>query len=67
MDKKRYAKLEEWCEGVAQIVVDALIEAKLIDPLQFDKAAEIVTEEITMRLTIGDYPPPEIHDSESAA
>jgi hypothetical protein len=55
---KNYTEMQEWCDGVSQIAVDALLDANLIDRDQFEKAADIVAEEIFARLTVGDYPPP---------
>jgi hypothetical protein len=49
--------LESWCEGRASIAVDALLDANLVRREDFDRAVEIVTEELFVRLIIGDYPP----------
>ncbi len=49
--------LESWCEGRASIAVDALLDANLVRREDFDRAVAIVTEELFVRLIIGDYPP----------
>jgi len=39
---------------MADIIADALVSAKLLDSSEFDKAVEIVEEEIRVRLSLGD-------------
>ena len=45
---------KSWCEMVAGLGVDELVQCGLED---FEKATEIVAEEILIRLSMGDYPP----------
>jgi hypothetical protein len=46
-----------WCESIAGIIVDAMLDAKLVDKAKFEKAVEIVSLELFVRITVGDYPP----------
>ncbi len=45
-----------WSEMVANLAVDAIIQAKLMHPEHFVRATEIVAEEILVRLSMGDRP-----------
>ncbi len=47
-----------WCNNVAALGIDVLLHCKIIKEEDAEKATEIVAEEILVRLTIGDYPPP---------
>jgi hypothetical protein len=38
------------------LAADALMEAKLIDPGKIPRAAQIIAEEIWVRLNLGDFP-----------
>ena len=49
--------IESWSKGVAQLAVDALVDAGLIKQEEFKGAVAIVAEEIFVRLALGDYPP----------
>lgn len=52
---------EEFQEGsneVAELIADAMIDAKLISKEQFEDAVTVISEEIFVRLIIGDYPSP---------
>ena len=42
-------------EELAELIVDALIDAKIIAKGDFEKAVEIAAEEITVRKAMGDY------------
>jgi hypothetical protein len=52
-------RLESWSKKVAELGVDRLIDHGLIKKEDFERATSIVAEEIFLRLTIHDYPPPE--------
>jgi hypothetical protein len=54
LDKTRM----EWCESVASLAVDVLINCNLVEKDKFDEAVEIVAEEVWIRLIVNDYPPP---------
>ncbi len=51
--------IKSWSDKVAIFAVDALVDAALVKKDDFDQAVEIVAEEILVRLSLGDYPPPE--------
>ena len=51
--------IKSWSEGVAELAVDALLDAGLVRREDFDRAVSIVAEEILVRLALGDYPPEE--------
>ena len=55
--EKLDAEQKEWSEGVAHLVVDALLVEGLIDKDRFDLAVEITRDEIWARLTVKEYPP----------
>lgn len=57
MREKEYT-VETWCDSVAGLGVDMLVDHGLIKKEDFEKASAIVAEEILVRLSIGDYPPP---------
>jgi hypothetical protein len=46
-----------WSDRVAALAVDALLTGKVLRKEDFDRAVAIVSEEILVRLTMGDYPP----------
>jgi hypothetical protein len=50
-------RVREWCEEMAGLGVDALVDAGLIDKGAFGRALEIVAEELFVRLGLHDYPP----------
>ena len=58
---------KSWSEDVAELAVDALLDAGLVKREDFDRAVVIVAEEIFARLVLGDYPPPEEPQSPTAA
>jgi len=47
---------EQWSKEIAELVADALVDAKVIEREDFSKASEIVAEEIWVRLNMGDHP-----------
>ena len=49
--------IPEWCEAIASLCVDALLQAKIINPGQVSQAQEIINEEIFVRIVMGDLPP----------
>lgn len=50
------SSLYSWCENVAALAVDMLVDHGLLKKEDFERAVELVAEEILVRLTIGDYP-----------
>ena len=48
---------DQWSKDVAVLAADALVDAKLVQSSSLAKAAEIIAEEIWIRLQAGDYPP----------
>jgi len=51
-------RVRSWCEKVAELGVDALVDAGLVAKGEFKNAAAVVAEELFVRLSLGDYPPP---------
>ena len=51
--------VKSWCEKVAALGVDVLIDGELLKREDFERAKAIVAEEILVRLSMGDYPPPD--------
>ena len=51
--------IKSWSEDVAALAVDALLDAGLVRKEDFGLAVKVVTEEILVRLQLGDYPPQE--------
>jgi hypothetical protein len=60
MDKSANDKLLTWCEKVASLGVDMLLENNLVKRDDFDLAVTLVAEEIRIRILIGDRPPPDV-------
>lgn len=56
MDKEADAALRAWCDKVAALGVDMLIEHGLVQPGSFDIAKNLVAEEIRIRVVMGDPP-----------
>ncbi len=50
-------KDEEWSHDIAILAADALVDAKLLQRNDLERAAEIIAEEIETRLILGDCPP----------
>jgi hypothetical protein len=48
-----------WSNRIAGLAVDALVHAKVVPPEDYDRAVEIVSEEILVRLCLEDFPPTE--------
>jgi len=49
---------KEWCDKVAALGVDALLDEGIVKREDFARASAIVSEEIWVRLAMGDAPPP---------
>ena len=49
--------VKQWCDDVAALATDALVDAKLLGRQEVDRATEIIAEEILVRLALEDYPP----------
>ena len=52
------AKTKDWCNQIAALGADALIDAGIIRRADYQLATEVVSEEIYVRLSMHDYPPP---------
>jgi len=48
----------DWSHDIAALVLDRLIDEGLLKRVDFDVALTAATEEIQIRLAMGDYPPP---------
>ena len=57
MDKTTDAELRAWCDKVAAVGVDMLLEHGLVQPASFDAAKNLISEEIRIRIVMGDRPP----------
>lgn len=56
--KKEDKEISKWCDNIASIVADALVDAGLIPPENFDKAVAVTSEEIYVRVfCLNDFPP----------
>ena len=55
---KEDEEFQKWSKDVAILAADAMIDAKLISKEQFEDAVEVISEEICVRLIMGDYPLP---------
>jgi len=49
--------LRGWCQKIAASAVDALADNSIVDRKQFERARDLVAEEILIRLAMGDRPP----------
>ena len=56
--KEEDEDLKTWCEIVGGIIVDAMLDAKLVKEEEFKEATQVASMELFVRLIIGDYPPP---------
>ncbi len=56
-DKRPFPEGEKWAQMIAELATDGLLSAGLIANDQFERAAEIISEEIFVRLCLHDYPP----------
>jgi hypothetical protein len=50
-------RVRAWCEKVAALGVDVLVDAGLIEKADFERASDIVAEELFERFCLRDYPP----------
>jgi hypothetical protein len=48
----------DWSRRIAELVVDALVTAKIVENADLDRAVAVAEEEIRVRLVIGDRPDP---------
>jgi hypothetical protein len=53
--------IQEWSDRIAGIAVDALIDFGSVSEKDRSGSAEVVSEEILVRLTLGDYPPEKVN------
>ena len=53
-----YVNDEDWSLRIAELVIDALVKAKLLPKTDFARAEGIAHEEILVRLIAGDRPEP---------
>jgi hypothetical protein len=51
------ARVREWCDKVAVLGVDVLLDAGLVAKGDLKRASDIVAEELLVRLCLHDYPP----------
>ena len=56
--KKEYESKMVWSESISYILADALLDGEVIKNDDFEKAKEILAEELFFRLLVEDYPPP---------
>lgn len=50
--------IQTWCDSVAELIVDVMIDADLVKLEKFQDAASVISMELFVRLNLGDYPPP---------
>jgi hypothetical protein len=53
------AGAKSWSDQIARLAADALVEARLVNRDDFDKAADVIAEEVFARLCLRDFPPTE--------
>lgn len=46
-----------WCKGIAEISVDALVSAGLVNRANSEAAVAAITDEVFARLSVRDFPP----------
>jgi hypothetical protein len=51
------ARVRAWCDHVATLGVDALVDAGIVARADFERASSIVAGEAFARLCLHDYPP----------
>jgi len=61
MDEDRWsdrlsAGIKSWSDQIAILAADALVEARLIDRDVFERAADVIAEEVFARLCLRDFP-----------
>jgi hypothetical protein len=54
---ERTMTAKAWSDRFAALAVDALITAKIVRKDDLERAVEIVSEELSVRLSLGDNPP----------
>lgn len=57
MNETTDAKVRAWCENVASLGADMLVEHGIIKRDAVEIATQIIAEEIRMRIVMGDKPP----------
>jgi hypothetical protein len=57
MNETTDAKLQAWCEKVASLGSDMLVERGIIKREVVAIAAQLIAEEIRIRIVMGDKPP----------
>ncbi len=55
---KEDEEIQDWCDSVAEIIADAMVDAGLVQSAEFKVAVPVVAMELFVRLICGDYPPP---------
>jgi len=55
---RKLTKPEQWSREIGELAVDALLQAKLLDTKDINRATDIIAEEVSVRLALGDYPAP---------
>ncbi len=56
--KKEDQEIINWCDDIAALIVDTMVDAKLVKADEFEEAIPVVSMEIYVRFLCGDYPPP---------
>jgi hypothetical protein len=51
------ASVRQWCDKMAALGADVLVDASILNKAEFDKAVQILSEELFVRLCLHDYPP----------
>lgn len=51
-------EIKAWCTAIAEVIVDELWRGELVEFENFESAVDVVSEELFVRLIVGDYPPP---------
>jgi hypothetical protein len=54
---ERAMNVKNWSDRIAGLAVDALLTARIVQRGDFERAVEIVSEELSVRLSLGDNPP----------
>jgi hypothetical protein len=50
-------KLQTWSDAVAELAVDALVDARVVAKEDTERAVAVIAQEIFVRLILGDWPP----------
>jgi len=50
--------LKTWCDDIAILIADALVDSGHIRKDDLSAVSDIVSEELFVRLLVNDYPPP---------